>query len=163
MASTDESGSGSAAASDSGALPSTSEESAVTFETPSMPPPPSKKARSESKDSSGGSSAGGGGGGAGGGGAGSLGSPILQHGAYHCPGLHGPESRMSVFPMSFAKLLGGEAQVIIPLFQRTYCWTEVLFAGWWRDTLAGRRTSTPDGSHGTGKIVSAAPLNRTLV
>lgn len=76
----------------------------------------------------------------------------MKHFAYQCPGLHGPGSRMLIEPRSFAQVLSGDTAVVIPLFQRAYCWKDEQFTKWWDDVLVGRRASTVDGSHGTGKI-----------
>merc|ERR1712196_88460 len=45
----------------------------------------------------------------------------LVHFSWQCPGLHGPDSKQDIRPMSFAALLTRE-QIVIPLFQRPYCW-----------------------------------------
>jgi len=77
----------------------------------------------------------------------------VQHLSYTCPGLHGPESRNLIEPRKYSSLLSGKTVIVIPLIQRAYCWTSSQFAGWWGDVVVGRRGSTPDGSHGTGKAI----------
>ena len=46
----------------------------------------------------------------------------MAHMQYMCPGLHGPECRQRIEPMSFEKYLTTSGRLIIPLFQRAYCW-----------------------------------------
>jgi len=113
----------------------------------------------------------------------------LQHASYKCPGLYGPESRMTIRPRSFDWLFSqalpvspqqaagapagpttGSAasgsgttsevkprdvkpapQIIIPLFQRKYCWVKDQLRGWWNDVLQGRR-NVP-GGHSVGKVI----------
>jgi len=89
----------------------------------------------------------------------------LQQFGQPCPGLHGPGSRQAIRPMTFYELFTNE-QIVIPLFQRAYCWgagstkhfsshrdtsgTEVrLVEAWFRD-LSKASTSRP---HQVGKIV----------
>ena len=89
----------------------------------------------------------------------------LQHFGGPCPGLHGKGSRQHIRPMTFFELLSNE-QVVIPLFQRAYCWgagttkhyashndksgKEVRLAdAWWKDITKAMRTKP----HQVGKIV----------
>ena len=41
---------------------------------------------------------------------------------YTCPGLHGPGCEQKIAPMNFEELLDETGRIIIPLFQRSYCW-----------------------------------------
>lgn len=61
----------------------------------------------------------------------------LQHFSYTCPGIHGPGSHTNVQRMSFEQFFNplSSMHVIIPLFQRSYCWsTTTTVPAWWRDT-----------------------------
>eukprot|EP00211_Chloroparvula_japonica_P001949 CAMPEP_0119126336 /NCGR_PEP_ID=MMETSP1310-20130426/5301_1 /TAXON_ID=464262 /ORGANISM="Genus nov. species nov., Strain RCC2339" /LENGTH=469 /DNA_ID=CAMNT_0007116489 /DNA_START=141 /DNA_END=1550 /DNA_ORIENTATION=- len=72
----------------------------------------------------------------------------MQHGSYLCPGLHTPGSRMDIHIADFTEMLGPECgRIVIPLFQRTYCW-EKQIPGWWRDL-----TTKAAMGHRVGKII----------
>ena len=72
---------------------------------------------------------------------------LLHHFSYNCPGIHGAGSKQTIVPKTF-KALFEARQIIIPLFQRTYCWgKESLIATWWRDLVQCGR------DHRVGKIV----------
>eukprot|EP00026_Physarum_polycephalum_P006056 Phypoly_transcript_06097.p1 GENE.Phypoly_transcript_06097~~Phypoly_transcript_06097.p1 ORF type:complete len:502 (+),score=75.42 Phypoly_transcript_06097:124-1629(+) len=71
----------------------------------------------------------------------------LQHFSYTCPGLHGAGSHTRVQRMSFEQLFSSPMRVIIPLFQRSYCWnTSTTVPAWWRDTSHA-------STHSCGKAV----------
>lgn len=59
----------------------------------------------------------------------------LQHFSFTCPGLHGKGSRTGVRRMSFAQLFDAQSatRVIIPLFQRSYCWNTSTTVPAWYD------------------------------
>ena len=57
---------------------------------------------------------------------------------------------MSVKPMAFRTLLSEPRQIVIPLFQRTYCWSDEQISGWWKDILM---PTTSLGYHQTGKAI----------
>lgn len=63
--------------------------------------------------------------------------------AHFCPGLHGPGCNHHCKWLSFRAFFevahSGRRQLIIPLFQRSYCWHQAMLEGWWRDATAGRR------------------------
>ena len=63
----------------------------------------------------------------------------LEQMSYRCPGLHGPGTRQEIFRQTFAQLLERYPKLIIPLFQRRYCWTEKQFEKWWNDVHHGKR------------------------
>merc|ERR1712166_1630961 len=89
---------------------------------------------------------------------------MMQHLGYHCPGLHGKSSRQDIRPMLFGTLFTTE-QIVIPLFQRAYCWgqstsfhqvqpgrqgkTVRLVDAWWRDVVRSSEANT----HSVGKVV----------
>ena len=75
----------------------------------------------------------------------------IKHMSYECPGLHGPECRQDIKPMTVLEMLSTIKQLTIPLFQRSYCWgtgssvyrenwsdpgieTKLVY-GWWRDLM----------------------------
>ena len=72
----------------------------------------------------------------------------LRHLSYTCPGLAGPDVRMCIEPRSFAAYFSCPYPVVIPVFQRRYCWPETQLRGWWRDATKGSMASGP---HTTGK------------
>ena len=63
----------------------------------------------------------------------------LEQMSYECPGLHGPGTRQDIFIQTFAQVLERYPKLIIPLFQRRYCWTENQFEKWWNDVHHGER------------------------
>ena len=89
----------------------------------------------------------------------------VLHMAYFCPGLHGPDCRQRIEPMSFEKYLQTTGRLIIPLFQRSYCWGKGvsthlkkwgdagsetnLAEGWWRDM----NNASSGKQHRVGKII----------
>lgn len=93
-------------------------------------------------------------------------APPIAHMAHTCAGLHGANSRTLVERRSFDELFGGEPaakfhcfpksdlntlsecdRIVIPVFQRAYCWSQTTTVpAWWRDTAVGPR-------HSCGKIV----------
>ena len=79
------------------------------------------------------------------------GDVAMKHFAYSCPGLSGPGSRMCIEPRSFDVLLSCPYPIIIPIFQRRYCWIETQIKGWWRDATKNCNGSGGMGIHSTGK------------
>ena len=85
--------------------------------------------------------------------------------AYECPGLHGEGTKQRIQPMTFAKLFEEAGKLVIPLFQRAYCWGDSttikkdtyhskgkqvnLAESWWDDI---KRANT-DATHRVGKII----------
>jgi len=57
---------------------------------------------------------------------------------------------MTVKPMGFRSLLSEPRQIVIPLFQRTYCWSDAQIQGWWNDVMS---PTTSLGYHITGKVI----------
>lgn len=55
--------------------------------------------------------------------------------AYACPLPPGTQKCWEVQRMTFAELFQKKPQIVIPLFQRSYCWTDPQIAGWWNDLL----------------------------
>ena len=70
---------------------------------------------------------------------------------WECPGLHGPGTRQDIYRQTFAQVLEKYPKLIIPLFQRRYCWTESQFEKWWNDVHHGKRDHL--GHHSTGNVV----------
>ena len=77
--------------------------------------------------------------------------------------------------MTYGALFGGDGTdddgcpVVVPVFQRTYCWTDEQVAGWWRDAFQGGGRATEPAAdrlaHGTGrclfrKVIDAADDGR---
>ena len=81
----------------------------------------------------------------------------LKQMSYLCPGLHGPDSRQNIQRKTFGDFLTEMSdsktgsRLIIPLFQRRYCWDETRVRGWVRDVFCGKRDLF--GAHNCGKIV----------
>lgn len=68
--------------------------------------------------------------------------PKLQHLSYKCPGF-GAGARMDIRPENMGPFLMAQ-QIVIPLFQRRYCWTDSQFTHWVEDLQLNE-------SHGLGK------------
>lgn len=106
---------------------------------------------------------------------------IMQHLSYSCPGLSGPGADTRITPLSFAQLLSPieaaedpdnwehklvvgldpnpaplhrSRPLVIPLFQRKYCWEDSQGHKWWEDVNSAKKTTGVDGKHTTGKIVT---------
>ena len=81
----------------------------------------------------------------------------------NCPGLSDRRSSLRVEAMTYGALFGGDGAdddgcpVVVPVFQRTYCWTDEQVAGWWRDAFqGGGRAAKPAAdrlAHGTGRCL----------
>ena len=75
----------------------------------------------------------------------------LQQMSWECPGLHGPGTRQDISRQTFAQVLEKYPKLIIPLFQRRYCWKESQFEKWWNDVHHGKRDHL--GHHSSGNVV----------
>lgn len=73
----------------------------------------------------------------------SSGMTHLQH---HWPGQTGNGNHLDVRPVSFYDLLS-QNKIVIPLFQRRYCWTQAQILQWWKDVSQGV------GQHSTHKTM----------
>ena len=82
----------------------------------------------------------------------------LQQMSYRCPGLHGPGTRQDISRQTFAQVFEKYPKLIIPLFQRRYCWTEKQFEKWWNDIHHGHRDHLV--GHNCGKVVVKPNQNR---
>ena len=73
--------------------------------------------------------------------------------SYECPGLHGPGTKQDIFRRTFGDFFNqfNKYKLIIPLFQRRYCWNEGQFEKWWADIFRGTRDHL--GLHNTGNVV----------
>lgn len=76
-----------------------------------------------------------------------------------CPGLSTSDSRLDVRFMTYGELFAtaktNKTRIVVPTFQRTYCWTDTMARTFFRD-VALRRGSTAarvKGGHGTGKCL----------
>lgn len=81
-------------------------------------------------------------------------SHLLKQMSYECPGLHGPDCRQDICRKTFQDLfdlLGESHRLVIPLFQRRYCWSYAQITGWWRDTCTGTRDHL--GIHNSGNVI----------
>ena len=85
----------------------------------------------------------------------------LEQMSYRCPGLHGPGTRQDISRQTFAQVLEKYPKLIIPLFQRRYCWTEIQFEKWWNDVHHGERDYF--GQHCTGKVRVKPNENQELI
>jgi hypothetical protein len=72
----------------------------------------------------------------------------LSHLNYECPGLTGAGSQMDIMPKSFQNLFQSKYPIVIPLLQRTYCWSDELIKNWWRDSV-----NYGKGNCSTGKCI----------
>ena len=76
-----------------------------------------------------------------------------------CPGLSDRAARLDVRFMTYGELFAtaktNKTRIVVPTFQRTYCWTDTMARTFFRD-VALRRGSTAarvKGGHGTGKCL----------
>jgi hypothetical protein len=76
---------------------------------------------------------------------------FLQQMSYTCPGLHTPDSRQEIGRRTFGDLFRDKKRLIIPLFQRRYCWQPSQWELWWNDVHHGKRDHL--GHHNTGNVV----------
>ena len=60
---------------------------------------------------------------------------MLEPFAWNCPGLSGPESRQNIGRVTFGDFLNCRQRIVIPIFQRRYCWDDKRVVGWWNDVL----------------------------
>lgn len=82
--------------------------------------------------------------------------PPLLHMAWECPGMSGRGTRMTIVPRKFGALFApGQPRITIPLFQRTYCWSETETQRWLNDARGVKRPEQHDicGRHPTGKAI----------
>jgi hypothetical protein len=77
----------------------------------------------------------------------------LQHFSQTCPGFCGPTARTDIRPRRFGWLLRLEKPIVIPLFQRKFCWGPEQATGWFRDCMKAAPTGDFTGEHGVGKVV----------
>ena len=63
---------------------------------------------------------------------------FLQQMSWECPGLHGPGTRQDISRKTFAEVFK-HPKLIIPLFQRRYCWQPSQWEKWWDDVHHGKR------------------------
>merc|ERR1712156_883577 len=85
----------------------------------------------------------------------------LQQMSWECPGLHGPGTRQDIFRQTFAQVLEKYPKLIIPLFQRRYCWTDDQFEKWWNDVHHVKRDHL--GHHNSGNVVVKPNQNKELI
>ncbi len=92
-------------------------------------------------------------------------SLMLKQMSYLCPGLHGPESRQRVERRTFGDFLENgstpkrDQRLLIPLFQRRYCWDSKRVSGWIADAVNGKRDHL--GIHNSGNIVTVEDKNES--
>ena len=76
-----------------------------------------------------------------------------------CPGLSDRDATLDVKTMTYGALFKTcrthNRQIVIPVFQRLYCWTSELATRWWSDAALGNghAASKVKGGHGTGKCL----------
>ena len=76
---------------------------------------------------------------------------MLQPFAYQCPGLSGPDSRQNIGRMTLGDFFKFRQRIVIPIFQRRYCWDDKRVSDWWKDLLNGSRDHL--GLHNSGNVV----------
>ncbi|CAE8595684.1 unnamed protein product [Polarella glacialis] len=86
-------------------------------------------------------------------------SQELDHGSFFCGPLHGPGAvSQHVERVALRRLLSrgrtgaGGRQLVVPPFQRPYCWGRAQVEAWWRDSLAASAASGGT-SHSAGRVV----------
>ncbi|KNC48354.1 uncharacterized protein AMSG_11822 [Thecamonas trahens ATCC 50062] len=84
----------------------------------------------------------------------------LQHMAYECKGLHGPGVKSVCEVRSPGEELFSVDRIIIPIFQRRYCWTAKVVTTLLSDAMDAGAT----GRHAMGKAIFVpGAQDRTLV
>lgn len=82
----------------------------------------------------------------------------LTHLQHQWPGQkNGKRQHLDVRPMSFETLLSRNHKILIPLFQRRYCWTRTQIQQWWKDVVYNSATRT--GNHSTHKTMFKREYN----
>ena len=76
---------------------------------------------------------------------------MLKPFAYNCPGLSGPESRQDICRQTFGDFFKRRRRVVIPIFQRRYCWDPTRVNVWFDDVITGKRDHL--GLHNSGNVV----------
>ena len=76
---------------------------------------------------------------------------MLKPFAWNCPGLSGPESRQDIYRQTFGDFFQRRRRVVIPIFQRRYCWDPTRVNVWLDDAIAGKRDHL--GLHNSGNVV----------
>jgi hypothetical protein len=77
--------------------------------------------------------------------------PMLAHMQYHFAAPPGTQRCWHVERRTFQDLLQQEPRIVIPIFQRTFCWADAQFAGWWKDLLQARGDMM--SGHSVGKLM----------
>jgi hypothetical protein len=77
---------------------------------------------------------------------------MLQHGSYEMVGIEKGGRQFDVRPCRVGKIISPTQRMLVPLYQRRYCWDGALYRTWWRD-LCG---TSPVGEHRIGKILITA-------
>src|SRR3989338_3111376 len=80
----------------------------------------------------------------------------LQHLAYQLPTTGGESQKWKVQPLHFDTFFQDCGLLTIPVFQRTYCWTDEQIAGWWRDLRMAKEEAGIAAGHRVGKIMFKA-------
>jgi len=75
----------------------------------------------------------------------------LAHLIYHCPGLHGKGTKQDIKRKTFRELFQENGRLIIPLFQRRYCWFDKTVWQWFEDVVRGKRDHL--GIHNSGNLI----------
>merc|ERR1712142_1327595 len=75
----------------------------------------------------------------------------LAHLIYHCPGLHGKGTKQDIKRKTFRELFQENGRLIIPLFQRRYCWIDKTVWQWFEDVVRGKRDHL--SIHNSGNLI----------
>jgi hypothetical protein len=76
---------------------------------------------------------------------------LMIHGAYSLPdNKKGADFQWIVVPKTLQELFDAESKIIIPLFQRTYCWPDHLIYSWFKDVVNSRSKAD---AHNVGKVI----------
>jgi hypothetical protein len=75
----------------------------------------------------------------------------LVHLSYTCPGLHEPGARQDIARCTFRQLMAEPGRLVVPLFQRRYCWQLPTVWRWFEDVVRGKRDHL--GVHNSGNLI----------
>lgn len=89
----------------------------------------------------------------------SIGAPPPTAFLNECPGLSTKDSQLEVKTMTYGELFKEcrkeNAQIVVPVFQRLYCWPPELATAFWRDAVLGKGGSAAKvrGGHSVGRCL----------
>ncbi|VEU42298.1 unnamed protein product [Pseudo-nitzschia multistriata] len=93
----------------------------------------------------------------------STSATALSHLQKRWPGKIGNSRHLEVRPMSFDAILSGGSRIVVPMFQRRYCWTHSQIERWWKDVSERRSEEHRTGKTMFKKVQNTAENETTLL